>query len=149
MNIFEALRKDHDKQRALLETLTSTSGSSDLRDEIFKDLKEQLTEHAKYEERYFYKPLFDHDISQSMARHSVAEHKQIDDLIEELESADQSSSSWLVIAKKLEHKVLHHLEEEEREVFQLAGKALTETEKKELAQTYEKNIKKTEARPHV
>jgi hypothetical protein len=146
MNIFEALRKDHDKQRALLKVLTDTSGSSDLRDETYSSLKSQLVEHAKYEERNFYKPLIDHDISQDMARHSVAEHKDIDDLIEDLDKIKTDSPSWLKKAKELEHKVLHHLKEEEREVFQLAGKALSETEKIALAEDYEKSIEKTDAR---
>jgi len=146
MNIFENLRKDHEKQRALLKTLTETSGDSDLRQETFKELETHLEEHAKYEERNFYKPLIDHDISQTMARHSVSEHKDIDDMIAELKDTDYSSPQWLVKAKNLEHKVLHHLKEEEQEVFQLAGKALTEKQKNELGQDYEKNMKKTDAR---
>ena len=38
MNIFEALRKDHDTQRSLLKKLVDTSGDSQTRDEIFKKL---------------------------------------------------------------------------------------------------------------
>jgi len=149
MNIFEALKKDHEKQRALLNTLTSTSGSSDLRDETFIELKTQLEEHAKYEERNFYKPLLDHDVSQEMTRHSIAEHKEIDDLVEDLEKLETSAPTWLRKAKELEHLVLHHLEEEEREVFQLAGKALNEKQKTSLAKEYEKDINSTDARPHA
>ena len=47
-----------------------------------------------------------------------------------------SSSAWLVAAKKLHHLVHHHLSEEEHEVFQLAGKALTEGQKESLAEQY-------------
>ena len=47
-----------------------------------------------------------------------------------------SSSAWLVAAKKLHHLVHHHLSEEEHEVFQLAGKALTEGQKESLAKQY-------------
>jgi hemerythrin-like domain-containing protein len=78
------------------------------------------------------------------SRHSVAEHKDIDDLIEDLETKDMSSSSWLVKAKELEHKVVHHLDEEEQEVFQLAGKALSETQKMNLGKDYTKDMNQDE-----
>ncbi len=47
-----------------------------------------------------------------------------------------AAPQFLVTARELEHRLLHHLEEEEREVFQLAGKALDETDKAELADAY-------------
>ena len=138
--IFLKLRKDHDIQRELLNQLLSTSGDSEDRKVLFGQLKKELTVHAKYEERHFYKPLIDYDLTQDKSRHSVAEHKDIDDLIEDLESKDMSSSGWLVKAKELEHKVTHHLDEEEQEVFQLAGKALSETLKMSLGKDYKKDM---------
>lgn len=66
----------------------------------------------------------------------MAEHHDIDELIEQLEETDRSSPAWLVAAKKLHHLVHHHLDEEEHEVFQLAGKALTEGQKESLAEHY-------------
>lgn len=138
MNIFEALRNDHDIQRKLLKKLVETSGDSKLRDTIFKSLKNELETHANGEERYFYKPLIDSDRTQEKARHSIAEHHEIDELIEKLEETDYDSSAWLKIAKDLQEKVEHHLDEEEQEVFQMAGKVLSENNKGELANGYEK-----------
>ena len=135
-NIFEALREDHNVQRNLLEKLLTTSGESERREKLFLQLKAQLDEHAKYEERFFYKPLISHDQTQEMSRHGIAEHKELDDILEELEQIEMSSPEWLKCAKKLEHKLLHHLEEEEREFFQQAGKTLTEKQKQTLAKDY-------------
>lgn len=140
MNIFEALREDHDVQRDLLDRLIRTTGDSDVRDMLFKKLKKELSIHADGEERHFYVPLIDSDKTQEKARHSIAEHHEIDELIERLEETDYDSSSWLKIAKKLQEKVEHHLEEEEHEVFQMAGKVLSENQKKELADSYQKYI---------
>lgn len=136
MNIFEALRKDHDTQRELADALIETHGDSARRDELFTRLKAELAAHADAEERHFYVPLMQHDLTQEKSRHSVAEHHALDELVEELEATDYSSPAWLVTAKKLHHKVFHHLEEEEHEVFQLAGKALTDTQKDTLAGAY-------------
>ena len=141
MNIFEALREDHDIQRSLLDKLVETSGDTKKRDKIFADLRNELEIHADAEERYFYKPLIDSDKTQAKARHGIAEHHEIDELIEELEKTEYSSPAWLKIAKNLQEKVEHHLDEEEHEVFQMAGKVLTASQKEELATAYGKHMK--------
>ncbi|MAQ76729.1 MAG: hemerythrin, partial [Aquimarina sp.] len=74
MNIFEALRKDHEIQRSLLDKLVDTSGDTEKRDEIFKELKKELEIHADGEERFFYVPLIEKDLTQEKSRHSIAEH---------------------------------------------------------------------------
>ncbi|MES1925409.1 hemerythrin domain-containing protein [Salinisphaera sp. T31B1] len=135
--IFEALRESHDKQRRLLAALTDTHGDSDKREGLFAVLKAELEHHANAEERHFYVPLMEYDQTQEKARHSVAEHHEIDELVETLENTEFSSPGWLVSARKLEHLVTHHLDEEEQEVFQQAGRVLGEGEKNELASRYD------------
>lgn len=139
-NIFEELRKDHDIQRDLLDAIVDTSGETMTRKRMYKALKEELTKHAKYEEQNFYAPLMKMDMTQELVRHSVAEHKEIDDLIEKLDDLDFDSPVWLKYVKDLDHLVKHHLDEEEREVFPVAGRALNKTEKKELAREYSQNM---------
>lgn len=134
--IFEALRADHIKQRTLIDLLTKTHGDSNGRKELFKRLKRELDNHAKAEERYFYVPLMEEDSTQEKARHSVAEHHELDELVEKLEETDPSSPAWLATAKKLSEQLIHHLDEEEHEVFQLAGKALADEQKEALAEEY-------------
>ena len=140
MNLFEALRQDHDTQRTLLELLVKTHGDSEGREELFAKVKQELTAHAAAEERALYVPMMEQDLTQEKARHSVAEHHEIDELVEELEDTDFSSPGWLATAKKLQHLVTHHLDEEEQEVFQLAGRALNEQDKTRLAGTYREEM---------
>ncbi|MBF8150773.1 hemerythrin domain-containing protein [Winogradskyella sp. F6397] len=136
MNIYEAIRNDHDIQRELLDKLIQTSGDTKERTKIFKDLRKELDMHANAEERHFYKPLIPSDMMQEHARHGIAEHHEIDELIEQLEKTEMDSSAWLKIAKDLKHKVEHHLEDEEKTFFQLSGKVLTEKQKDDLATKY-------------
>ena len=42
MNIFEALREDHDKQRSLINSLIETHGDTMLRDTFFQRIKKEL-----------------------------------------------------------------------------------------------------------
>src|SRR5690606_26672050 len=122
MNIFEALRQSHDLQRDLAAQLLQTSGDTPERTHLFQNYKIVLTAHATAEERHFYVPIMDDDSGVETARHGIAEHHEIDELIEQVEKADPSSPSWLATARKLADKVHHHLDEEEQRFFQLAGK---------------------------
>ncbi|MGY5847014.1 hemerythrin domain-containing protein [Salegentibacter sp. HM20] len=142
MTIFEALRQEHEIQRELVAKLVETHGDTEERKKIFEQLKHELKIHADAEERHFYIPLIKKDLTQEKARHSVAEHHEMDELIEQLEDTEMDASNWLKIARDLQDKVIHHLDEEEHEVFQMAGKALTEKQKTDLAEDYNKEIRK-------
>ncbi len=134
--VFDALRGDHDIQRGLADELVQTEGDSDERDGAFSRLRAEMAAHADAEERFFYVPLMDVDLTQDKARHSIAEHQELEELLEDLAEKDRSSPGWLVAAKALRDRLTHHLDEEEHEVFQMAGKALTETVKTDLAASY-------------
>lgn len=140
MTIFESIRADHDIQRNLCDKLVKTSGDSKERDSIWKELKTELQVHADAEERYFYVPLIGKDMTQEHARHGVAEHHEMDELIEKLNDTDMDSPAWLVYAKQLKEKVYHHLEDEEHTFFQLAGKVLSDTKKTQLANEYRSHM---------
>ena len=138
--IFEALRDDHDTQRTLADLLLKTEGDSDGRRELFDRFKRELEAHAGAEERFFYVPLMEYDLTQEHARHSVAEHKEIDDFIEQLDGYDMSGPQWIQTARELADRLLHHLEEEEKEVFPVAGKALSDADKTSLAEEYRSDM---------
>lgn len=142
MTIFEALRESHDRQRTLLDLLVKTHGDSDGRDELFKRVRAELEHHAGAEERALYIPMMEHDMTQEKARHSVAEHHEIDELIETLQQTDYSSPAWLATARQLQEMVTHHLDEEEQEVFQLAGRVFDDATKQSLADTYQQEMQR-------
>lgn len=137
MNIFEALRLSHDAQRTLALQILETQGDSAERDRLYREMKRELAAHAAAEERWFYLPLIGHDESMAQARHGMAEHHAFDEMVQELDKVDYSSAGWIAQFKKLQHKVFHHLEDEEHTIFQLAGKVLDEAQKSELAKAYE------------
>ncbi len=138
--IFEAIRDDHETQRRLIDLLVKTEGASDGRAELWERLQRELEAHAAAEERYFYVPLMEHDMTQDKARHSVAEHKELDDLAEQLEEYDMSGPQWLQTARQLCERLTHHLDEEEREVYPVAGRELDEDQKRTLATEYREDM---------
>lgn len=136
MTIFEALRISHDIQRELARKLVATQGDSPERHAVFSQLKQELAVHSVAEERHFYIPLMQQDAGVDLSRHAIAEHHEMDEMVEGLEETDPSSPSWLAQAKALAKKVEHHLKEEERTFFQMAGKLLNDRQKERLAGDY-------------
>jgi hemerythrin-like domain-containing protein len=134
--IFEALRDDHQIQRTLISILVETHGDSEGRREIFEKVQRELRAHAAAEERYFYVPLIESDTTQEAARHSVAEHKELDDYLEQLEGYDRTAPQWLLTAEQFAERLIHHLDEEEAEVFPVAGRVLSDDDKTKLAEEY-------------
>ena len=137
MNIFEALRLSHETQREISARLLSMPEDTPQRRAVFLELKRELMAHETAEERCFYVPLFEHDDTVDAARHGIAEHHEMDEMVEHLEELDSASADWMECAKKLCAKVEHHLSEEEHKFFQEAGKVLGEQQKVSLAKEYE------------
>lgn len=136
--VFELLRESHDKQRTLLRLVGKTHGDSRGRRELFERLATELREHAAREEHVLYSKMLGVDMSRDKARHSVHEHEEIEELTARLEQMSNASSGWLSVFQTLSDKVLHHLEEEEHGAFQLAGRALDDTQKAALARELER-----------
>jgi hypothetical protein len=141
VNIFEALRESHDRQRRYADALIQTSGDTPERVEAYKRLKSELQAHATAEERHFYMPLMEFDNGVDLSRHAISEHHEMDEMMEALDATEMSSPSWLATAKKLSEKVHHHLKEEEQKFFQMAGKLLDDQQKETLAGQYQKEYK--------
>ena len=80
--IFEDLKNDHNKHRKLLEQLGETQGDSPERRELFEQLRKELQAHAAAEEESLYATMLASPDLRDEARHSVAEHKEIDDFLE-------------------------------------------------------------------
>ena len=126
--IYEALKSDHDEHRTLLERISSTEGDSPERREAWEQFYREVKSHSAAEEETFYSKLISKTWGQDHARHSVHEHQQIDDLMEELNEMDMSSSGWLQKFKTLRHDYEHHIDEEENEVFDRAREEIAESE---------------------
>ncbi|WP_460122932.1 hemerythrin domain-containing protein [Pseudomonas sp. S2_C03] len=138
MNIFEALRESHERQRTYAKALIETRGDTPERVEAYKQLKAELQAHETAEERHFYIPLMQFDNGVDLSRHAIAEHHEMDEMMEELDETEMSSPAWLATAKKLSDKVHHHLKEEEQKFFQMAGKLLDDKQKETLAGQYQR-----------
>ena len=140
MKIFEALRKDHDTQRALLKLIADSKDDSSARLHYYQQLKEELTKHAVAEKHYFYEPLLKSNATIGMSRHGLLEHNQIDTLMTSLDKIDIGSDTWSAGFELLALKIEKHLTEEEQTNFKKASEVLNENQTQLLAQEYLKEM---------
>jgi hypothetical protein len=138
-NIFEALRESHEIQRSLCRRLLRSPPHSAARISLFTELRIELAAHAAAEERFLYAPILMDDLGLDPSRHALHEHHEMDELVEDLQVVDHNGPGWMATAKKLSHTVHHHLREEERKFFQLAGKILPDARKATLAGKYRRD----------
>jgi len=68
------------------------------------------------------------------------EHHEVDELLDDLSVRNKKQAGWIASAKKLSFKVRHHLKEEESKFFQVAGRLLSATKKKQLALKYMREV---------
>ncbi|PEQ13880.1 hemerythrin [Novosphingobium sp. PC22D] len=135
--IFEDLKTDHDRHREMLERIAETHGASDERKTLFEDLRKELQAHAAAEEESLYATMLAQPDLRDEARHSVSEHKEIDDFLGELLEIDMSSGAWLTKFKEMRHRYLHHIDEEEEEMFPEAAKSLSAKAEAKIAEVFE------------
>ena len=136
--IYERLKQDHDKHRKMLDLIVSTSGDNEMRRDVWDKFYHDVSAHAAAEEETFYSKLIADEEGQPKGRHSVAEHKELDDLMEELNDTDMSSSAWLTKFKQLKERYEHHMEEEEEEVFAVAKKVVGKDGNEKIGAAFEK-----------
>ena len=134
--IYDAIKEDHKKHRTTLTELDGTSGDSEERSKLFERLQRELTAHANAEEQTFYAALLEDPEAQEQVRHSMAEHKEADDLLDELDELELDNPGWLQKFRKLKDAVEHHMDEEERDVFAIARDVIGEPQSQQLASKF-------------
>ena len=135
-NIYDAIKDDHEDHRRLLDKIAETSGDSEERRNAWEDFYYDVKSHAAAEEETFYSTLISKTWGQDAARHSVHEHQEMDDLMEELNGMDMSSPAWLTKFKQLKHDYEHHMEEEENEVFTRAREVVDSAKEDEIGSNF-------------
>lgn len=86
-NIYDELRASHAKQRRLCSSMVRTLARNPAkREALFRELRVELAAHAAAEERYLYVPILMYDTGLNSARHALAEHHEMDELVEDLQA---------------------------------------------------------------
>ncbi|HWJ70926.1 MAG TPA: hemerythrin domain-containing protein [Sphingobium sp.] len=123
--IFGRLVEDHDHHRALLAMIEETQGKSPDRQALFTALVREVKAHAAAEEQALWSTVLRNPETTEDARHAIAEHKELDDMLADLAARDMASPGWLRRFAGLKEEYLHHVGEEEQEQFVAAENILS------------------------
>jgi hypothetical protein len=134
--IFQDLKADHDRHRAMLAELAAANFAD--RGELFEALRIEISAHAAAEEESLYATMLANPDLRDEARHSVSEHKEVDDFFGELVELDAASDAWTAKFKEMRHRYEHHIDEEEEEMFPSAAEKLSSDDEARLAEIFER-----------
>ncbi|MGC4252623.1 MAG: hemerythrin domain-containing protein [Sphingobium sp.] len=148
-DVFGRLVEDHDRHRALLAMIEETEGKSPDREMLFEELVKELKAHAAAEEQALWSAVLRDPETTDFARHAVAEHKEIDDMLADLAARDMASSGWLRRFAGLKEEYLHHIREEEQEQFVAAEKHLAPSDLRHMRRVFNRRKKEEKAAARV
>lgn len=124
MDAIKLLKEDHKKVKALFEEVEGLGDrASTQRKNLFQQIDQELTLHSKVEETLFY-PEFKKRAENSDEREEVLEayeeHGVVKVMIGELENLDPKDEKYKPKLAVLKELVMHHVKEEEGELFKMA-----------------------------
>lgn len=137
-DIFERLKQDHEDHREILDQLAETSGDSEERRDLLEKFTLDVKSHAAAEEQALYSTMLRKPKATDETRHSVAEHQELNELLNDLAATDMSSSAWMAKFKQLDHNYRHHINEEEDDHFPDFEKLLTEEDREHMRDVFDR-----------
>ena len=135
MDIYAYLTRDHRKVAELMDDLLAINLSA-VQISIFDRIRQELILHTIAEERTFYAALEEANREariEDRVVHARADHDEIRQLLDHLDSAASVGPLWLEKFGELKHAVEHHAREEESEIFAKARGLLSAAQADQLA----------------
>ena len=138
MLIYDALKKDHEKVKALMTELCSLEAKDDSRrHQLIETIRDELVPHSRAEESVFYNSLRAIDAAKDIVMHGYGEHMEAESLLRALQVADKIDLAWKETARKLKTALEHHIQEEETKIFSVARQLFTKEEAEMMAEAFE------------
>jgi hemerythrin superfamily protein len=128
MDAIELLKQDHKK----VEKIFTEMEKKQARQQLFPELDRELTVHAEIEEKLFYPATREAEPTRDLVLESIEEHKQIKMVLSDLEQTDKTTEVWGAALKVLKEDVMHHVGEEEDELFPKVRKVLSKQQLEDL-----------------
>lgn len=148
-DIFSRLKQDHERHRELLDKIGDTSGKTEERQRLLEEFTKEVKGHASAEEQALYSTMLRKPPTTDETRHSVAEHHEIEEALNDLAATDMSSSAWLAKFKQLDHDYRHHINEEEEEHFPDFAEHLTDKDVRHMEKVFERRKREEKADAEV
>jgi hemerythrin superfamily protein len=137
MEIYEALKKDHEELKDLLDELVALQSDDEYRYIVIEEIRNHLIPHSRAEEAIFYNSLRAVNADKKVVFHGFQEHLEAEAILRTLQVMDKVNLDWKGTAEKLRNAILHHVAEEESTIFDEAREAFNREEAIAMAEAFE------------
>jgi hypothetical protein len=135
MDALQLLKHDHDEMKKLLTELErTTERGTKTREQLFTKVREELTVHETIEEEIFYPALKAHPKAKELVLEAYEEHGVVDMVMAEIQGLPFDDERWGAKFTVMKENIEHHIEEEEKEMFEQARKVFDRDELEALGE---------------
>lgn len=143
-DILELILADHRQVEKLFSQVEKAKNPEQFYS-LFTQLYKELNLHARAEELVFYPALREFEDTDDIIEEAEAEHEEAAAMLEEMKALGPDSEEFPDRIAELKEAVMHHLQEEESEVFEIIRDYMDEEELSALGQEFQQAKTKLEA----
>ena len=134
MDIYTLIHDDHQAAHSLIEQIDAlNTAQHSRRIALFEELRQTVTNHNKAEAGSFYIALEAHPSTRDMAPRSRKEHEEVAEIMAKLSNPRMPAEKWEQEFAAFRDALLHHVAEEESDVFAAARHVISPFMATELA----------------
>jgi hemerythrin superfamily protein len=133
MDAIELLISDHRKVDGLFQQF-ERGGNTQEFEQLFMQLKEELTVHAEIEEKIFYPAVRSNQDTAGLVEEAYQEHATVKQLLQQIATLDNTSTEWGQQMTQVMRDVQHHVQEEESELFPKVRQHFNQDQLQQLGQ---------------
>lgn len=135
MDIYKALENDHKELRNLLSELVELEEKDSYREVLIENIGKLLSSHSRAEESVLYNSMRAIGDSE-LVMHSYKEHMEAEALLKKMELKEVTGADWTKTAMELRDALLHHIDQEEHDIFAEAHKMFSAEESKQMGEAF-------------
>ena len=135
--IYDVLMQDHRDLEPLLDRMVQTSQANEDTSKLLQQISGMLVPHSRAEEETFYNAIRATDPDTKLPLHGYKEHAEAEGMLRLLQGASAIGVEWTTRAQKLREALLHHIQEEETEIFTRARQLFSDQEARDLARAFQ------------
>ena len=135
--LFKLLKDDHARVLDLFEQVEENGSDAAQAQELFDRIQKELQVHMTGEEKFFYPALEQDEEARDQVLEAYEEHNVVKTVLKQFGRQSAGGERWMAKVKVLKELVMHHVKEEEREMFKTARGALDVEQSEDILQRIE------------
>ncbi len=143
-DVFQLLQDQHDEVRNLFQEIRRAKGSPERLAELHREVEKKILVHSKAEEAVIYEKLEDLDDLAKKMRENKREHKEVENLLEQMAKIEYTANEWQTAFAQLVDAIEHHASDEETNQFPRARQLLSKDQQRQLLDEYQREFDKRE-----